>query len=73
MDGTFCIAGAGPYRASEGPDARRDAAARGGGAACGREEACLGQASNPPLRISVRYSILEFAHSLFCGSDVAGL
>ena len=37
MGGTCCIAGAGLYRDSEGPDARRDAAARGGGAACGHE------------------------------------
>jgi len=73
MGGTCHIADAGPYRDSEGPIARRDAAARGGGAACGHEDACLVQASNPLLRISVRYSILEFAHSLFCGNEVADL
>ena len=37
MGGTFRIAGAGSYRESEGPIARRDAAAQGGGAACGHE------------------------------------
>ena len=72
MGGTCGITRAGSYRASEGPAARRDAAAQGGGAACGHED-WHGQASNPLLRISVRYSNLEFAHSLFCGNDVAAL